>query len=290
MAFSQIQIDEIIVDNKYLRTDSNVDDLIKSIETLGIINPLIINKKNELLAGGRRYSAAKQLGLSKVPVIIINKSTLEEELISLDENLIRLNLTDVEFESTLRRAKEVYEELNPNAKSFKEERDHQKNNSDSTNTKEKSFCEYYSERTQINPNALARAIERDMQSSPKVKKMRSQKEINTSQANHLIKLSKKDQDEILPYVVSAPRPKIKDIIKGVIDVGIDNTIKELDKTPQIANEFYDLKNACKRVKKISTKILAEQLELSNKADIGDILKQINEAKKMLNEILSKYNT
>lgn len=281
---SQMLLDEIVINNKYLRINSNVDELVKSIEKLGLINPLIVNKKNELLAGGRRYSAAKKLGLEKVPVIVVNKNSLEEELISLDENLMRAALDDVEFESCLRRAKEVYEELNPNAKTFKEERE---DLTADISEKEPSFCEYFAERTKISPNIIAKAIERDMHSSPKVKKMRAQKELNTSQANHLIKLSKKDQEEILPYVASAPKPKIKDIVKGVIEVGVEKTIEEIDNTPEIANDFYDLMNSCKRVKRIGARIIAEQLDLEGD-EVSDILKQVTEAKKVLNEILSKY--
>jgi len=281
---SQMLLDEIVINNKYLRINSNVDELVKSIEQIGLIHPLIVNKKNELLAGGRRYSAAKKLGLEKVPVTILNKNSLEEELISLDENLMRVSLDDLEFESSLRRAKEVYEELNPNAKTFKQERI---DVTDDVSNKDPSFCEYYSERTKLSPNNIARAIERDMQSSPKIKKMRAQKELNTSQTNHLIKLSKKDQEEILPYVVTAPKPKLKDIVKGIIEVGVEKTIEEIENTPEIANDFYDLKNCCKRVKKIGAKIIAEQLDLEGD-EVTDILKQVAEAKKVLNEILSKY--
>ena len=282
---SQMSLDEIIVDNKYLRINSNVEELVRSIEKIGIINPLIVNKKNELLAGGRRYAAARQLGLDKVPVVVVNKNTLEEELISLDENLMRASLDDVEFEGALRRAKEIYEELNPNAKTFKEEQDDP--TADYTN-KEPSFCEYYAERTNLKPSIIAKAIERDMNCSPKVKKLRSQKEINTSQANHLSKLQKKDQDEILPYVMEAPKPKIKDIVKGVIDVGVEETVKTIESTPPLASDFYELRNACKKLKKIGAKIIAEQLDFEGD-DIEDIMKQVTEAKKVLNEVISRYN-
>ena len=52
-----IDISQIQTDNKYLRLDTNVDMLKKSIETVGIIHPLSLNDQNQLIAGGRRYTA-----------------------------------------------------------------------------------------------------------------------------------------------------------------------------------------------------------------------------------------
>ena len=84
-----MNINEISVSNKYLRTNTNVEKLKKSIETVGLINPLIINENNELIAGGRRYTAMKELGYEEVPVFKVSKNSLEQELISIDENLVR---------------------------------------------------------------------------------------------------------------------------------------------------------------------------------------------------------
>lgn len=79
-------IDSIKIKSSYLRTETNIEKLKKSIETVGIINPLIINNNNELIAGGRRYSALKELGFKEVPAIRVDKNEQEQELISIDEN------------------------------------------------------------------------------------------------------------------------------------------------------------------------------------------------------------
>ena len=106
-----IQISEIKTNNKYLRLDSDVEQLKKSIETVGIINPLILNQDNILIAGGRRFSAMQELGWEKVPFIKIDKPELEQELISIDENLIRQDLKKMELEASLSRGREIYEEI-----------------------------------------------------------------------------------------------------------------------------------------------------------------------------------
>ena len=51
-----ISIDSIKTKSSYLRVETNIEKLKKSIETVGLISPLVINQNNELIAGGRRYS------------------------------------------------------------------------------------------------------------------------------------------------------------------------------------------------------------------------------------------
>ena len=281
---SKISVSEIIVNNKYLRVNSNVDELVKSIEKIGLINPLIVNKKNELLAGGRRYAAIKQLGWDKVLVSVVSKNNLEEELISIDENLMRAPLDDVEFDDCLRRAKEIYEALNPDAISMEEEDSEEPIDIDSSDP---AFCDYLSKRTNLSPGIIKKAIERDEKNSSRVKKLRSQGEINTTQANHLVKLSKKDQDEILPYVLEAPKPKIKDIVKDIIDVGMNQAVSNYANAPLVPREYTALANYCKKIKKVGSRILAEQLDVEG-PEVDEALKQIKEAKKIMNEILNSF--
>jgi ParB family chromosome partitioning protein len=112
-----VDINKIKTDNPYLRLESNPDleKLKKSIETIGLINPLIVNQDFELIAGGRRFSALKEMGRTEVPITKISVNKLEEELISIDENLVRRPLNKLELEKCLGRAKDLYEKLYPEA-------------------------------------------------------------------------------------------------------------------------------------------------------------------------------
>ena len=56
---------------------SNIEDLVKSIEEVGLLQPLIINKKNQILSGHRRYQAIKILGWDEVEVEV--KDIIDEE-------------------------------------------------------------------------------------------------------------------------------------------------------------------------------------------------------------------
>lgn len=69
------------------------NELKRSIEKWGIIEPIIINQNNMIICGKERYRAALLLGIKKVPVVI-RKTNGNGEIrdISLEENLKRRHL------------------------------------------------------------------------------------------------------------------------------------------------------------------------------------------------------
>lgn len=74
-------------------------ELADSIKQFGVLQPLIVQKKDdyyEIIAGERRWRAAKLAGLKEVPVIIKDFSDLEVVEISLIENIQRENLNPIE--------------------------------------------------------------------------------------------------------------------------------------------------------------------------------------------------
>lgn len=79
--------------------DDSIDELADSISKYGVISPLLVQKKEnyyEIIAGERRWRAAKKAGLKKVPVIIKNISNQEAVEISLIENIQREDLNPIE--------------------------------------------------------------------------------------------------------------------------------------------------------------------------------------------------
>lgn len=76
-----------------------LQELIDSIRQHGIIQPLIVRQvgtRFELIAGERRWRAAQEIGLPRVPVIIRSASDLEVLELSLIENLQRADLNAIE--------------------------------------------------------------------------------------------------------------------------------------------------------------------------------------------------
>lgn len=76
-----------------------IEALAESIKEHGIIQPLIVTKENDLyyiIAGERRWRAARVAGIKKVPIIEREASTKEVVELALIENIQREDLNPVE--------------------------------------------------------------------------------------------------------------------------------------------------------------------------------------------------
>ena len=100
-----------LVPNKYQPRkyfdEKDLIELSNSIKNYGIINPILVRQlgdKYEIIAGERRYRAAKMSGLTEVPVIVKNVTDKESAELALIENLHRQDLTAIE-------AAKSYEEI-----------------------------------------------------------------------------------------------------------------------------------------------------------------------------------
>lgn len=84
------------------RKDFNEDmlqELAESIKQYGVLQPLLVKKKGEyyeIIAGERRWRAAKLAGLKEVPVVIREYSKQESMEIALIENVQREDLNPIE--------------------------------------------------------------------------------------------------------------------------------------------------------------------------------------------------
>ena len=74
-------------------------ELADSIKQFGVLQPLIVQKRNdyyEIIAGERRWRAAKMAGIKEIPVIIKEYTKREAVEIALIENIQRENLNPIE--------------------------------------------------------------------------------------------------------------------------------------------------------------------------------------------------
>lgn len=79
--------------------DSSLNDLVESIRIHGVIQPIIVNESLNgytIVAGERRYRAAKMLNMIKIPCVIVEKSNDEVLELSLIENIQREDLNPIE--------------------------------------------------------------------------------------------------------------------------------------------------------------------------------------------------
>jgi len=98
----EVDISDIVPNEDQPRKNFDEDelyDLSKSIKKYGIIQPLLLKKKGEkyeIIAGERRFRAAANVGVVKVPAIVKNVSDEISDRISIIENIQRKDLNPVE--------------------------------------------------------------------------------------------------------------------------------------------------------------------------------------------------
>jgi len=93
-----IPLYKIVLSERFRKDYGNIDELADSIKERGLLHPILVRPKGELLfelvAGGRRFAAIKRLGWTEVPVRIIEgEDELSLRTYELLENVMRKDLT-----------------------------------------------------------------------------------------------------------------------------------------------------------------------------------------------------
>lgn len=101
-----------------LYTGQRLDDMVRSIEEFGILQPLIVRPfsadttKYEILAGHNRWNSAVKVGLKKVPVIIMEGLSDDEAmLVVIETNLIQRSFADLSYSERALILSEHYDAL-----------------------------------------------------------------------------------------------------------------------------------------------------------------------------------
>lgn len=78
--------------NSRTHSDEQVEQLVNSIREFGFTNPVLIDEKNELIAGHGRLAAAEILEMDKVPAIrLSNLSEKQKKAYRIADNKLALN-------------------------------------------------------------------------------------------------------------------------------------------------------------------------------------------------------
>ena len=79
--------------------EESIDELANSIKNYGVLQPIIVESKGKyyrIIAGERRWRAAKKAGLNTIPCLIRDEDEQKNKEISLIENIQRENLNPIE--------------------------------------------------------------------------------------------------------------------------------------------------------------------------------------------------
>ena len=89
--------------------DPALDALVESIRDLGLITPIVVQHDLTLTAGRRRLEAHRRLGLETVRAFVRELDDVDAELVEIDENLARVELTVLERAEQMERRRQLYE-------------------------------------------------------------------------------------------------------------------------------------------------------------------------------------
>lgn len=98
----QLSIDDVTANPEQPRRSFDEDalaELVASIQEHGVIQPIIVTPRSgsfQIVAGERRYRAARQAGLKKIPALVRSMDDQQQLEISLIENLQRKDLNVLE--------------------------------------------------------------------------------------------------------------------------------------------------------------------------------------------------
>lgn len=93
-----VSIKDIKVKNRVRKDLGNLENLKDSLRRYGLLNPITLNSKYQLIAGERRLEAAKAIGWTSINANIIDNLTPLSQLeMELEENNQRKEFTDEEL-------------------------------------------------------------------------------------------------------------------------------------------------------------------------------------------------
>ena len=223
-----VKINEVEPNREQPRKDFDEDSLMEladSIKQFGILQPLIVQKKKdyyEIIAGERRWRAAKLAGIKEVPIIIKDYSNQEIVEISLIENIQRENLNPIEEAMAYKRLLEEF------------------------NLKQDEVAERVSKSRTAVTNSM-----RLLKLSDRVQQMIVDDMISTGHARALLAIDDEEQQYMLANKIFDEKLSVRETEKLVKE--LKNPKKEVKKVKQERMFVYnDLANHMKNI--IGTKV------------------------------------
>lgn len=107
-----VQIKDIKIKKRVRKDLGNLEDLKDSMKLYGLMNPITLNSRYELIAGERRLQSAIQLGWTSINANIIdNLSEVDQLEMEIEENNQRKEFTEAELMEGYKRLQRL---RNPN--------------------------------------------------------------------------------------------------------------------------------------------------------------------------------
>jgi hypothetical protein len=255
----------------------NVAELSKSIGEFGVLHPIIVRKIDggyELLAGEHRLQAAKRAKKKTITATVLKVNDTDAALISYEENLRRFQPDSFEFAEGLAEYRDLYEKKHGKIRRGPKQRPAPRKKKAAGRKKDKakpktpptepisdtvaeiepepeptpepeeSFDKGVAVRLGVSERSVRRNTTRIKKLSPKAKEAWKDKRITASQADELVKLPPKKQDELLPELEGQTKTETQ------IRVQVANQDKRMARLARL------LKEAAPLAEKLNVKVEA----------------------------------
>lgn len=225
-----IKINEIEPNREQPRRNFNEDalqELADSIKQYGVLQPLLLQKKDkyyEIIAGERRWRAARMAGVKEVPAIIKEYSSQEIIEIALIENIQREDLNPIEEAM-------AYQRL---ITEFKLKQDE------------------LAERVAKSRTAITNSM-RLLKLCPKVQEMLIEEMLSSGHARALIPIEDKQQQELVAQEVFDKKLSVREtesLVKKLLKEEPEKKVKEKNATEDVI--YKDIEEKIKSI--IGTKV------------------------------------
>lgn len=201
----KIEIAKIKVGKRIRKVDiSKVEELSKSIEIIGLTNPILVTKEYELVAGAHRLKACQKLGWENIECIIYDKDELHVRLAEIDENFVRNDIDYITRGELSLERDEILEKMGLRAPS------HRPNKGAPGAPLLKTTSELAKE-IGINQRTLQEEKQIAKNLSPEVKRIAKEIELPKKQAIALSKKPVKEQKRIIEEFKSGESKTIKQV-------------------------------------------------------------------------------
>lgn len=209
----QIPIDAIQVRDGRRELDaSHVRELAVSIRELGLLNPVTIDQENVLIAGLHRLEAAKILGWTEIECTVSSLEGLQAELAEIDENIVRSDLSVLEYGEMLLRRKEIYEQIHPEVKHGGDRKSKEIKAKKIRLDSAKSFVQNTAQKLNVVPRTVELQIQTAKNLTPEAKEIirESNTKITKKAALQLSRLEPEQQKEIAARLAAGEIHSIDD--------------------------------------------------------------------------------
>jgi ParB-like chromosome segregation protein Spo0J len=235
-----LKIKEIILNDNRRKLDLNkVKQLAESIEQIGLINPITVNKDKTLIAGNHRIEAYKLLGRDEIEASFLDLNKLLADLAEIDENLMRNELHWIDADKQIARRKAIYLELYPETKAGGD-RKSDKIKIQTLDSDNKTFIQDTADKTNKSKSSISQSVKRGNEITEEEAEVLKAIDAPKSYGDELIKQPIEKRAKIIENLKIEVKP-IKEVLK---DINKEEKIQQKEevkaKISEIINEKYSL--------------------------------------------------